>query len=657
MQDFMGKDGFSWFVGVVEDRNDPAQLGRVRVRVLGRHSDDLTQVKTTDLPWAHVMHPVTDPSMQGLGHTPTFLTQGSWVVGFFRDVDRQQPVIMGSLPGVPESPADYNKGFNDPRGEEAPQERFANDPKMGPYPGEIKHSGHSIGEPDTNRLARGKDSESHISLISRRLWHYRGDPVDKSGDIIAGAGEAFKNTLSNFAKIVKDAVEGGDVSIPPETSVDDLVAGFEFSTVLAVSADDTTSKFSKLANDTANLSASEYAAAFTEIPEDEQTRLLLKWGSVAASQEEWVELAAQFNKSPPDAGARAVQQSIDKFLSSGKVSPETAAKVKSELATRGKAAELAAINKEKSQGGKTGIPTATKPYLSNVSDQAVKETRGFWEEPHPKGIVADANPYISAAYPYNHVFESESGHITEVDDSPGAERMYRQHMAGTFEEIHPDGTVVTKIMGDNYEIVIGSENIVIKGSLNITVEGSVRELIKGDYIQEIEGDFFQKIHKNHRVKVGAANADHPRGPGGNREEEIVGNHAYNINEDVNGRIGGDVVINSEKSKWEIVAGQYTLAVGGEKMDSNPTGSGIYITSSSDYLLSVNNNLSQSTISGIMSMKSGHTLNMKSAAAMTINPETTLTQTVGTAWTSTTGTTWAHTSTGNAEINAARIDLN
>ena len=77
MQDFMGKDGFSWFVGVVEDRNDPAKIGRVRVRVLGRHNEDLTQVKTSDLPWAHVMHPVTDPSMQGLGHTPSFLTQGS----------------------------------------------------------------------------------------------------------------------------------------------------------------------------------------------------------------------------------------------------------------------------------------------------------------------------------------------------------------------------------------------------------------------------------------------------------------------------------------------------------------------------------------------------------------------------------------------------
>ena len=48
MQDFMGKDGFSWFVGVVEDRNDPAQLGRVRVRVLGRHSEKLSEVKTID---------------------------------------------------------------------------------------------------------------------------------------------------------------------------------------------------------------------------------------------------------------------------------------------------------------------------------------------------------------------------------------------------------------------------------------------------------------------------------------------------------------------------------------------------------------------------------------------------------------------------------
>jgi hypothetical protein len=487
MQDFMGKDGFSWFVGVVEDRNDPAQLGRVRVRVLGRHSEDLTQVKTTDLPWAHVMHPVTDPSMQGLGHTPSFLTQGSWVVGFYRDNEAQQPVIMGSLPGAPSNTSDPTQGFNDPRGEDAFEPAFQGDPSYGPYPG-LRDSGHDISESDTNRLARGKSSEGHQSLIDRRSQRLRGDPTAEIG---------------------------------------------------------------------------------------------------------------------PDDG------------------PEN-----------------------------TGIPTATKPYLENVSDSAVQETRGFWEEPNPKGIIGSANPYISGAYPFNHVFESESGHITEVDDSPGAERMFRQHMAGTFEEIHPDGSVVTKIVGDNYEIVIGSENIVIKGSQNITVEGSVRELIKGDYIQEIEGDFFQKIHKNHRVKVGASD------PGGNREEEIIGNYGYNINKDVIGRIGGDTTIDYEQSVTQIVVGSYIVSARGKVIPgSNGLGTGIFLTTNSDFTVSAVGNISQSTISGIVSIKSGSTLNMKSAAAMTINPETTLSQIVGTSWTSTTGTTWAHTSTGNAEINAARIDLN
>ena len=40
---FMVLDGFIWFVGVVEDRNDPDQLGRVRVRCLGFPTEDLVK--------------------------------------------------------------------------------------------------------------------------------------------------------------------------------------------------------------------------------------------------------------------------------------------------------------------------------------------------------------------------------------------------------------------------------------------------------------------------------------------------------------------------------------------------------------------------------------------------------------------------------------
>ena len=41
---FMGLDGFVWFTGVVEDRNDPAKLGRVRVRCLGFHTEDKNKI-------------------------------------------------------------------------------------------------------------------------------------------------------------------------------------------------------------------------------------------------------------------------------------------------------------------------------------------------------------------------------------------------------------------------------------------------------------------------------------------------------------------------------------------------------------------------------------------------------------------------------------
>ena len=105
MQDnFMGKDGFQWFVGVVEDRQDPQRVGRVRVRCLGYHTPDNVQLPTADLPWAHPMNPITSATVSGVGQTPLGVVEGTWVVGFFQDgEDAQQPIIMGTLPGVPSS--------------------------------------------------------------------------------------------------------------------------------------------------------------------------------------------------------------------------------------------------------------------------------------------------------------------------------------------------------------------------------------------------------------------------------------------------------------------------------------------------------------------------------------------------------------------------
>ena len=54
-RNFMGFDGFTWFQGVVEDHNDPEQIGRVKVRCLGIHTEDKETLPTDDLPWAMVM--------------------------------------------------------------------------------------------------------------------------------------------------------------------------------------------------------------------------------------------------------------------------------------------------------------------------------------------------------------------------------------------------------------------------------------------------------------------------------------------------------------------------------------------------------------------------------------------------------------------------
>ena len=62
---------FAWFTGVVEDIYDPEQMGRVRVRCIGYHTEDKTLIPTYALPWAIVIQPATSAAMSGIGRSPT----------------------------------------------------------------------------------------------------------------------------------------------------------------------------------------------------------------------------------------------------------------------------------------------------------------------------------------------------------------------------------------------------------------------------------------------------------------------------------------------------------------------------------------------------------------------------------------------------------
>ena len=112
---------------------------------------------------------------------------------------------------------------------------------------------------------------------------------------------------------------------------------------------------------------------------------------------------------------------------------------------------------------------------------------GHWAEPKSA---------YGATYPHNHVFESESGHIFEIDDTPTAERLHRHHKSGTFEEIRPDGSRVTKIKGSDYELTIGSKSMMIKGDVLHTNEGKAQLKVGKDFYIEVDGDMRTLVHGN-----------------------------------------------------------------------------------------------------------------------------------------------------------------
>lgn len=257
-------DVFVWFEGVVEDINDPLKLGRVRVRAIGFHTPEKVELPTDCLPWASVLMPVSSASVNGIGHSPSGLVCGAWVIGFFRDGHAaQDPIIMGTLAGIPIVKANSAQGFNDPN-EQYPKVDYLN-------------------EPDVNRLARN---------------------------------ESISETI---------------------------------------------------------------------------------------------------------------------------------------VQTKNDAREI-------------GVATAGG---------------GSWNEPE--------SPY-DAKYPYNHVMETESGHVQEFDDTPGAERIHQYHKSGTYHEIGPDGQKVTKVVSDKYTVILGNDKIVIKKNADKTIEGNSNNLIKGNLTIEVLGN-------------------------------------------------------------------------------------------------------------------------------------------------------------------------
>jgi hypothetical protein len=127
--------------GVVEDNADPLLTGRVQVRIFGLHTElkekkDTEGIPTDELPWAEPVMSLIGGSISGYGFWSVPL-KGSHVMIFFENGNYVQPRYFATVPGIPATAPDTEKGFNDPDGV---------------YPDKINES-------DFHRFARGVTDE------------------------------------------------------------------------------------------------------------------------------------------------------------------------------------------------------------------------------------------------------------------------------------------------------------------------------------------------------------------------------------------------------------------------------------------------------------------------------------------------------------------
>ena len=100
---FIGRDGFRWWIGQIPPEsahgsqiNKGGWGNRFKVRIMGYHPYNITELPDDDLPWAQVLISTTAGSGAGNNSTTVKISPGDVVFGFFLDGDNAQiPVIMG----------------------------------------------------------------------------------------------------------------------------------------------------------------------------------------------------------------------------------------------------------------------------------------------------------------------------------------------------------------------------------------------------------------------------------------------------------------------------------------------------------------------------------------------------------------------------------
>ena len=181
----IGSDGFNWWIGQIESvKADDAKGGdRWKVRIVGLHPRDCNTVKSEDLPWARVVMPVHAPHITGAATSvSTQLEPGAWVVGFFMDNDKQQPIIIGSIGRDPNS--DGEDVSDDPSPSESGCKSFTTflNPENKIVYDQLVKDNNKPSVTDTGHLGDGTDREESVGVDEGvKAIHSKNTPANPGG--------------------------------------------------------------------------------------------------------------------------------------------------------------------------------------------------------------------------------------------------------------------------------------------------------------------------------------------------------------------------------------------------------------------------------------------------------------------------------------------
>lgn len=553
------------YTGVVENRFDPLKLGRCQVRVVGLHTEQKALLPTSDLPWAYPMQPITSAAMNGIGVAPVGPVEGTWVIVVFRDEDLQQPIILGTVGGIPQNESKKIDEFTD---------------FLELFPSSISETG-----------TKENDKEQIVVTDGSGNPIVTGDGITvttatPAGDVASTTGATKKDGSLIPGNPPYTSKPGFSVSIP-QSSYKGIQALGRAMTEMGF-----TSAYARAAilgiamgeskcvpqNEAYNYSIRRLKQVYSWIT-DEKAEEYANWkgtrddffryiygpttrsGKALGNKDAddgakywgrgYIQLTGKSNYeryknlsgidiiSNPDlvndyeigakicvayfkdrvsveqndpsyfeAACRAVgyntpdikatKRSFYEYFLGEKVSTDRTISSQFEVNEQG-------IPKDRAKNLNTGFtdPDMKYPLRSHIGEPdtnrlARSKIAGTAVEKKDATRVtgvkrADGTTYsqpatpYNAKYPYNHIYQTESGHIQEFDDTPENERIHWYHKSGTFTEVDVNGSHVNRIIGDGYEIIDNNGYVYVRGALSLTSEGVTNIYVNADCNLKVEG--------------------------------------------------------------------------------------------------------------------------------------------------------------------------